>query len=149
MLQPGQTAHDRPEIANRVFKKKLDRLIEIIDKGVFYKIKAPCHWVERQKQGLTHGHLIIFFELPPDFEFPPQFINNMISADLPPPGSACHDIIEKLNIHGPWGTHNPEATCMVNGQCTKNFPKAFQVTEMGREFDAFIVYKRRSPQHGG
>ena len=50
-------------------------------------------------------------------------------------------------IHGPCGTLNRNSPCMVDGQCTKGFPKQFlQCTEQGN--DSYPKYRRRKPDDG-
>ena len=46
-------------------------------------------------------------------------------------------------MHGPCGTANPNAQCMVNGNCSKKFPKAFQ-EETQMEVDGYPLYRRRN-----
>jgi Helitron helicase-like domain at N-terminus len=96
---PGQNAHDRPDITNCVCKMKMDQMIQMIKNRLFYNVKAHCHSVEWQKHGLTHCHLIVWFDLPIGFEFTPHFIDSMNSEELPPLGSFLREMIEKCNIH--------------------------------------------------
>ena len=72
----------------------------------------------------------------------------MISAELPPDGTALHQIIERCNIHGPCGAANPWSPCMKSGKCSKNFPKVLQLTTNIGE-DAYPNYRRRSIDDGG
>ena len=50
---PGQTAHDRPDIMNRVFHEVLSNLINDLKNGVLGPLKARLHTIE--------GKLFIFF----------------------------------------------------------------------------------------
>ena len=93
-LRPGQSAHDRSEITNRVFHMKLNQIINLIEKGFFYQLQGRCHSIEWQKRGLTHFHLIVWFQLPDGFIFTPHHVDNMISAELPPDGTVLCQIIE-------------------------------------------------------
>jgi hypothetical protein len=127
---------------------KMNQTIQMIKKGLFYNVKAHSHLVEWQKHGLTHCLLIVWFDLPIGFEFTPHFIDSMISTELPPLGTSLREIIEKCNIHGPCGIHNPKSLYMFNGKCEKDYQKLFKVgTELGE--DAYPVYRRRSPEHCG
>jgi hypothetical protein len=36
---------------------------------------------------MTHAHLLVFFDVPKNFVFTPAIIDDMISAELPPPTS--------------------------------------------------------------
>ena len=52
----------------------------------------------------------------------------MISAQLPDP--QLHPLLYakviKYMLHGPCGADDPQAKCMVNGQCSKCFPKDYR-----------------------
>jgi hypothetical protein len=37
-----------------------------------------------------------------------------------------HAIVTRNLIHQPCGSHNRRAVCMKDGQCSKDFPKAFR-----------------------
>lgn len=58
-LRPGQQPNDRPDIVDRVFRLKLEQLLEDITKiGVFGECAAHVYVVEFQKRGLPHAHLL-------------------------------------------------------------------------------------------
>ena len=44
-------------------------------------------------------------------------------------------------MHGPCGADNPESPCMVNGVCSKSFPKPFSDSTMLT--DSYPIYQRR------
>ena len=62
-LLPGQSAADRPDLLARVFKLKLDMLLEELYKdGIFGKVIAHLHVIEFQKRGLPHAHILIILD---------------------------------------------------------------------------------------
>ena len=59
-LLPGQKVKDRPDIAVRVFKIKLESLLDdFMNKNVIGKVKVLIYTIEWQKRGLTHAHILI------------------------------------------------------------------------------------------
>ena len=59
-LFPGQTPSDRPDLIARVFKFKLNELIDdIIKKHIFGRTVAHIFVIEFQKRGLSHSHMLI------------------------------------------------------------------------------------------
>jgi len=55
-------------------------------------------------------------------------VDTIVSAKLPNPDMEplLYETITTCMLHGPCGDDNNEAVCMVNGKCSKNYPKAFQ-----------------------
>ena len=59
-LQPGQDAWMRPDITARVFKMKLDAIMEdLMKNGFMGRAVAHIQVTEFQKRGLPHAHLVI------------------------------------------------------------------------------------------
>ena len=58
----------------------------------------------------------------------------MISAQLPDPQlqPLLYAKVTKYMLHGPCGVDNPQAKCMVNGKCSKHFPKKYREREQIR-----------------
>jgi hypothetical protein len=59
-LLPGQSAYNRPDITNRVFKAKKDALIHNLRNGKYFNSKTAyiIHVIEFQHRGLPHVHII-------------------------------------------------------------------------------------------
>ena len=55
----------------------------------------------------------------------------------------CTCIVTKFMMHGPCGVANPKSPCMVNGSCSKNFPKDY-VEETYAGPDGYPHYRRRN-----
>ncbi|XP_057745406.1 uncharacterized protein LOC130963292 [Arachis stenosperma] len=89
----GLKAEDRPDILCRVFKIKLDGLIDDLKEGkIFGKILGYVCTVEFQKRGLPHAHILLFMSN----EFKPQTPNDIdkhITTEIP-------DENERPNLHG-------------------------------------------------
>ncbi|XP_024319294.1 uncharacterized protein LOC100839430 [Brachypodium distachyon] len=123
---PGQQPSDRPDIVDRVFKMKLNHLMDDIKKKKFFgPINAVVYTIEFQKRGLPHVHIILWLasEEPLDAEK----IDLYISAQLPGPTTdpIGYEAISSFMIHGPCGPLKSNASCMSEGKCSKNFPNEF------------------------
>ncbi|KAF5318680.1 hypothetical protein D9619_010670 [Psilocybe cf. subviscida] len=143
-LEPGQTAYDRPDLVARVFQLKLKELLNLIcKKGIFGKVAAYVYTIEFQKRGLPHAHIIIFFKNRYKLRSP-EDIDSCISAEWPDPDTqpALFDVVKSCMVHGPCGPLNPKAPCMVNGKCSKGFPKPYteSTTTNG---NGYPLYRRR------
>jgi hypothetical protein len=70
---------------------------------------------------------------------------SLIRAEIPDPETepVLHAPVMRYMIHTPCGQYKPDAPCMVDGKCSKNFPKAFhEVTSMDR--NRYPSYQRRN-----
>ena len=161
-LRKGETVQDRPDIVARVFKQKKDQLLKDINASkVFGKVPA-CLWViEFQKRGLPHIHILVILS-DDDRLTSVSEVDNVICAELPPdPEMFDADTKEKeqavrLNaivlrnmIHGPCGKSNPNSPCMVDGKCSKNYPKKFCSRTVLDPDNAHPEYQRLAPEKGG
>ncbi|XP_043479916.1 uncharacterized protein LOC122509746 [Leptopilina heterotoma] len=138
-LLPNQTASDRPDIVARVFSSKVNHLIEIIVRQrLFGDVKSFVYVIEFQKRGLPHIHMLVILKENSKI-LSPESVDHFISAEIPDENinSTLHKIIMQNNIHGPCGDW-----CLVDGKCSKHFPKDFQDdTIMGD--NSYVLYRRR------
>ncbi|XP_065664462.1 uncharacterized protein LOC136086119 [Hydra vulgaris] len=103
-LYPGQTANDRPDLVIRVFKLKLNNLLnDIFRYSVLGKV-------------ITHAQLKTAHD-----------INNLISAKIPDTivNRDLYDVVKTCMLHGPCDILNPKSPCMKDGVCSKNYRKEF------------------------
>ena len=160
-LKEGQSPQDRPDIVARVFKQKKDQLMDDLKYGdLLGNVVAHMHVVEFQKRGLPHAHILIILENK-DRPVSPEKVDSIVVAELPPSPDDTDDINEKAQrkrlqdivlsnmIHGPCGADNPRCPCMVDGKCTKKFPKPFQKATTVDPDSNYAIYRRRSPNDGG
>ena len=56
----------------------------------------------------------------------PDDIDSLMSSEFPVCNNDLLQLIMKFMIHTPCGNQNPGAPCMVNGSCSKSFPKPFR-----------------------
>jgi hypothetical protein len=66
-------------------------------------------------------HLLIFLDQPYKFRNP-EDVDTLVSAQIPDPAThpTLYETVSTCMLHGPCG-----AKCMVNGKCSKSFPKSF------------------------
>jgi len=128
-------------------KKEILRLIT--KEHIFGECDGHVAVIEFQKRGAPHCHMLIWIK---NFEMTPQNIDNIISAELPPPDHPLYERVVKLMMHGPCGSgYNTSLGCCKdskNGTCQRNFPKAFNSRTVLGE-GSFAEYRRRSPMEGG
>lgn len=167
-LCEGQKPHDRPDIVARVFKMKLTELLkDLCKRNVLGKVVAHLYVVEFQKRGLPHAHILLILDQDSRIRTT-QDVDDIVSAELPPDpqtfpvgtemheqATRLHNIVVKQMRHGPCGSQNPNAPCMLNkngektSKCQKHYPKLFQKHTEWNDHDTYPKYRRRSPQDGG
>nr|XP_043639224.1 uncharacterized protein LOC122610293 [Erigeron canadensis] len=140
---PGQPPVDKPEIITRMFKIKLDELMEDIAKNHhFGRVEAIIYTIEFQKRGLPRCHALIF--LHKHDKISPDDIDHVISAELPSEQDdpIAFEVVRTHMMHGPCGEHNRKSPCIQpNGTCSKGFPKDYcEETFVNR--DGWPRYKR-------
>ncbi|XP_031090985.1 uncharacterized protein LOC115995982 [Ipomoea triloba] len=141
----GLRPEDRPDIVSRVFKMKLDSLVKEFKSGeVFGPVKALIYTIEFQKRGLPHAHILLFLRSN-KFDSSPRSIDEFISAKIPDQeiDKDYHKAVEEFMLHGPCGVARSNSPCMVNGRCTKYFPKRF-VDSSSFDADGYPIYRRRN-----
>ncbi|XP_071704021.1 uncharacterized protein [Rutidosis leptorrhynchoides] len=141
----GQRPPDRPDIVARMFKQKLDSLMNDIMKArIFGTTEACIYIIEFQKRVLPHVHMLIWLTRDCKCKSPSD-IDDIISAEIP---SQTHDpeaykAVTEYMLHGPCGGKNTDAPCMVDRKCSKNFPKPYYA-ETTIDEDGYANYRRRN-----
>lgn len=102
--------------------------------------------IEWQKRGLPHLHLLLWLHS----RIRSTEIDSVISAEIPNPETdpALYDIVKSTMIHGPCGALNRNSPCMMNGSCSKRYPRPFCKYTQTAE-DGYPEYRRRAPDDGG
>lgn len=112
-LLGNQTASDRPDIVARVFKQKVEKLIEDIVKGqIFGESVGYCWTIEFQKRGLPHIHLLVTLHAKDKLRTKDD-VDKFISCEIPDEieDPELFEIISRCNVHGPCGKDHPYAPC--------------------------------------
>ena len=142
-LLPGQSPNDRNDLLAKVFRLKLDALLEdLVHHQRLGKPVGHIHTIEFQKRGLPHAHLLMMLAQEDKPRNPDEY-DDYISAEIPDPviEGDLYQTISLCNMHGPCGEDNPEAPCMKDCVCSKHFPKEF--SEVTKETDGYPEYRRR------
>jgi hypothetical protein len=68
----------------------------------------------------------------------------MISTELlnPETKKLAHETVARCMMHGPCGVAFPNAPCMEDGKCTKQYPHKFQF-EMTTDVNGYPIYRCR------
>ncbi|CAH9068799.1 unnamed protein product, partial [Cuscuta epithymum] len=139
----GLRPEDRPDIVTRVFKIKLDDLIQDMrKKKCFGVVRGVVYTIEFQKRGLPHAHILLW--LSAEHKLPsPDDIDRVIYAEIPDVNRdpLYYAAVGDFMMHGPCGGAVRSAPCMVDGRCTKYFPKKW-CSETSVDDDGYPVYKR-------
>jgi hypothetical protein len=141
----GQKVEDRPDIVARIFRIKLDELLnDLRNKSHFGRVIAIVYTIEFQKRGLPHAHILLFLD--PNDKCPSSTdIDNIITAEIPNQNEdpTAYEAVKQFMMHGPCGSANPRSPCMMNNKCTKHFPKRF-IEETTIDEEGFPIYRRRN-----
>ncbi|CAG9762788.1 unnamed protein product [Ceutorhynchus assimilis] len=122
-------------------------MMKLLTKGnIFGATKCHMYSVEWQKRVLPHIHILLWL----NEKLRPESIDDVIRAKIPDPNvdPALYEIVTTTMIHGPCGTLNRKSPCMVDGFCTKKFPRPL-LTETQTGDDGYPKYRRRSPTEDG
>ena len=143
-LLPGQRASDRPDIVARVFHMKLSELLgDITKRHVLGVTVADLHVIEFQKRGLPHAHMLFILRSEDKIRNSSD-IDRIVCAEIPNKDTEpeLFHTIRSSMVHGPCGVLNPNSICMVDGTCTKGYPKQFSDTTI-ENVNGYPSYRRR------
>ena len=144
-ILPLQTAADRPNLCTRVFRRKLNALIDdLVKNSVLGKVDAFVYVVEFQKRGLPHAHILLILASD-DKPRNADDYDAIVSAEIPDPAQhpKAHETVTKMMMHGPCGTLDLQSACMRDGKCSKGYPKTF-VEQTESNEDGYPKYRRRN-----
>ncbi|KAF7839544.1 DNA helicase PIF1, ATP-dependent [Senna tora] len=138
---------DRPDMLARIFKIKLNMMIKDITREVLFgKCRAFIYTIEFQKLGLPHAHILLWLALEDKFSIASQ-IDYVIFTEIPNPHvhPVLYEAVKAL-IHGTCGASRLTSPCIMNGKCTKHFPKKFTDRTLFDE-DGYAKYRCRDTGH--
>jgi len=154
-LRERETPYERPEVVMRIWEEIIAEVKkDLFKNGVLGKCEAWAMVLEHQGRGAPHVHIIMWVADCPG-KGTAEWVNKYTSAEFPfpPPPTATGeaadqqrrlcDMVSKLMVH----RCNDDGPCMVDGRCTKRFPKQFsEETVIGD--GTYPAYRRRAPPEG-
>nr|CAH7736442.1 unnamed protein product [Callosobruchus chinensis] len=146
----GTKKQHRPDLIARIFKLKLEALLDdITGKHIFGIPSAWFYTIEFQKRGLPHAHMLIILR---NEDKPRSSVDYdiFVCAEIPDPDKdqELFQTVSKNMIHGPCGPGYMNSPCMKNdgpaSKCSKNYPKTFcEETKDGTQNGGYAVIRRR------
>lgn len=99
--------------------------------------------IEFQKRGMPHAHILVFMEKGSKFPTADD-IDKIISAEIPDKtvDPDLYVIVGDCMMHGPCSAAKKDNVCMVNGKCSKMFPKPLNI-RTSIDANGFPAYMRR------
>nr|XP_043619656.1 uncharacterized protein LOC122591453 [Erigeron canadensis] len=156
LSKTNATPQDRPDIVARVFKLKVKSFMNYLKTSqLFGAVTAEVYTIEFQKRGLPHCHILLWVSseyVIRDYDInfgeisirDATNLDNYICVELPNQSTdpVLYRIVTDSMLHGPCGLATTNASCMVEGHCSKSFPKPY---ESITRFDShgYVHYKRR------
>ncbi|CAF1146398.1 unnamed protein product, partial [Brachionus calyciflorus] len=115
---------------------------DLVENHVLGRTIGQIYVIEFQKRGLPHAHILLILH-PEDKITNSKQVDLTVSAEIQSKEKYphLHEIVKKCMMHGPCGESNPNSPCMVDGKCSKKFPKEF-CEETILENNTYPVYKR-------
>ncbi|XP_021986748.1 uncharacterized protein LOC110883253 [Helianthus annuus] len=115
---------------------------DLREKSLFSNASAVVYTIEFQKRGLPHAHICLF--LHDESKLPSvEHVDNFISAEIPDKNLEpdLYTLVSEYMIHGPCGVAKTNCPCMVDGKCSKKFPKKF-CEKISLDSNRYPVYRR-------
>jgi hypothetical protein len=110
-----------------VFRIKLKSLIkDLIDNQIFGEVVAHVYVIEFQKRGLPHAHILIVLGDGDKIKTAEQ-VDLIVRAEIldKEKFKLAFDTVTNCMMHGPCGIGYPDAPCIKDGKCSKDYPKSF------------------------
>ncbi|KAK1380075.1 ATP-dependent DNA helicase PIF1 [Heracleum sosnowskyi] len=87
----------------------------------------------------------VFSKAEGDKSVSPEEIDYVISAEIPDKKAdpVGYEVVSQFKMHGPCGEANHRCPCMVNGKCSKLYPKPYSNSTTMDE-NGYALYRRRN-----
>ncbi|KAH8942819.1 hypothetical protein BDL97_13G015800 [Sphagnum fallax] len=123
-LRRGEETNDRPDLTSKVFNMKLNALFkDLLQNGFLGTAVANIH-VDQPRDNSKYDWIVCA-----------ELLDKSTHPEL-------YNIVTSRMLHGPCGAFHPSCACMVNGVCSKGYPKTFQ-PQTKDSIDSYPTYRRR------
>lgn len=116
---------------------------DLLNRDILGHVAAYISVFEWQKRGLPHVHMLLTMA---ENSKPrtSEDIDKIVQAEIPNPDNEpeLHRIVTTAMMHRPCGAQNPHSPCMVDGHCSKRYPKDFHPSTT-LNVDGYPGYRRR------
>ncbi|XP_074352029.1 uncharacterized protein LOC141691189 [Apium graveolens] len=143
-LIPNGNPHDSPDIIARVFRLKLQQLVDDIKKKSYFgTCLGVMYVIEFQKRGLPHVHMLIWIDSKSKKRLKTN-VDDFVSAEILDPllDPVGYEVVKSYMIHGPCGSDNMKSPCMKDYKCSRYFPKKYNSPEAAYRIFGFEVHHR-------
>lgn len=116
---------------------------DLTKRHVLGKVVAHFKVIEFQKRGLPHAYILLVLDESCKPTNPSQY-DQIVSAEIPDRElhPAAYETVTRMMMHGPCGELFPQAPCMENGRCSKNYPRDFAEETTEPPSGKYPIYKR-------
>ncbi|KAG5860797.1 hypothetical protein JTB14_025693 [Gonioctena quinquepunctata] len=148
-LTPYQKWENRPDLVCRVFQIKLQAFLDDIIQKQLYGVEVNHQYeIEFQKRGFRHAHIVITFHEDDKL----RTIEKIDTISAPSPDRQRQPLlyqrVKECRLHLPCDRINLEASCVIDGKCSKFYPKPYgEETTLAVGHNKRPEYKR--PADGG
>ena len=158
-LLKGQTAFDRSDVVNQVFRCRLTKFIDNLKAGKYFggrRVDYMIYVIEYQWRGLPHFHMAVKLKDidTDDKEKAFEFVDEFVRAELPSEENCPNMSAEKLekyismvkkHMHHDCG-HTVGSGCKNTKEdfCKRGYDRSETVPETYIDNDGFIHYRRRT-----
>ena len=135
-------AVNHPEIVSQVFNLKLKILIdELFNKYILEKIVINVYIIEFQKRDLSYAHILLILNQNDKIRDIDD-IDDIICAEILDRNidSNLYNIISRNMMHDSCGSVYPNSSYMIDGKCSKKYPRQFCDETIANE-DDYSIYR--------
>ena len=154
-LLPHQTAYDREDVVNRVFKRRLSKFMHNLRVGKYFGYDTCIyimHVIEYQHRGAPHAHIVAKLTNGPSHDNTDEciaWINQHIHIVTPTitenssvENKLYVELVTKFQQHKCYSDKKPGGCQAVDGSCSRHYDKTVPTPTTSFDTSGFPVYSR-------